>query len=246
MATHTEHLPGLAHQFEDMEQQKESNAIGMWAFLIQEVMFFGGLFMVYIYYRINYAKAFAAGSNHLDVTMGAINTIVLIVSSLTMALAVYYAQKGIRNMQVIFIILTMFFGSIFLVVKYFEYSDKYRHNLIPINWPGVYEFKWQPEGAELEHDKILLTGATATEQRNWENRVRGFFFIYFAMTGLHALHMVVGLGIMTWLLYKAWQGTYTVYYNVPVEIAGLYWHFVDIVWIFLFPLLYLTGRHFLH
>jgi cytochrome c oxidase subunit 3 len=218
----------------------------MWAFLVQEVMFFGGLFMVYIYYRLNYAKAFAAGSNHLDVTMGAINTIVLIVSSVTMALAVYYAQKAKKNLLVLYIILTMIFGSVFLVVKYFEYSDKFRHNLIPVNWQGVYEFKWEPHSAEEKaHDAAVLKDATSTEVRNWQNRVRGFFFIYFAMTGLHALHMIVGLGIMAWLLWNAVKGKYDSYYYTPVEIAGLYWHFVDLVWIFLFPLLYLTGRHFI-
>ena len=246
MATHIEHHPGLAHQFEDMEQQKESNAIGMWVFLVQEVMFFGGLFMVYIYYRLHYPKAFAAGSNHLDVTMGAINTIVLIVSSVTMALAVYYAQKGAKNLLVLFIILTMIFGSVFLGVKYFEYKEKFNHNLVPINYPGLYEFKWEPHTDEdKKHDAAVLKDASATEIRNWQNRVRSFFFIYFAMTGLHALHMIVGLGVMLWLLYGAIRGRYDSYYYTPVEIAGLYWHFVDLVWIFLFPLLYLTGRHFI-
>ena len=246
MATHIEHHPGLAHQFEDMEQQKEAGSIGMWVFLVQEVMFFGGLFMAYIFYRLNYPKAFAAGSNHLNVKMGAINTIVLIVSSVTMALAVYYAQRGAKNLLKLFIVLTMMFGSVFLVVKYFEYQEKYEHHLVPLNIPGTYEFKWDPEGeTEIAHDQTLKSLASATEQQNWPRRVQSFFFIYFAMTGLHALHMIVGLGIMAWLLYGAFKGQYDEYFNSPVEIAGLYWHFVDLVWIFLFPLLYLTGRHFI-
>lgn len=247
MATHIEHHPGLAHQFEDMEQQKEAGSIGMWAFLVQEVMFFGGLFMAYIYYRLNYPKAFAAGSNHLDVVMGAVNTIVLIVSSVTMALAVYYAQRGAKNLLKIFIVLTMIFGSVFLVVKYFEYQEKVHHNLVPLNMPGFYEFKWAPEpgSPDAAHDKVLKDLASPQELAHWQDRVRSFFFIYFAMTGLHALHMIVGLGIMAWLLYNAMKERYDEYYNAPVEIAGLYWHFVDLVWIFLFPLLYLTGRHFI-
>src|SRR5215207_11002695 len=133
--THEEfhyHSPGLQHQFEDMKQQEESVSIGMWAFLVQEIMFFGGLFTAYLVFRSRYPMAFAAGSNHLDAFLGGLNTLVLIVSSLTMALTVYYAQKANRNMQVLLIILTMIFGGIFLVVKAVEYTDKYNHGLVPI------------------------------------------------------------------------------------------------------------------
>src|SRR5215211_9540889 len=129
---HHYHQPGLQHQFEDMAQQQESASIGMWMFLVQEIMFFGGMFTVYLVFRSKYPMAFAAGSNHLDAFWGGLNTLVLIVSSLTMALAVFYAQKGNRNMQVILIILTMFFGAVFLGVKTIEYSDKYENGLVPV------------------------------------------------------------------------------------------------------------------
>lgn len=289
------HPPGLQHQFEDMKQQEESASIGMWMFLVQEIMFFGGLFTVYLVFRSKYPMAFAAGSNHLDAFWGGLNTLVLIVSSLTMALAVYYAQKSNRNMQVIMIILTMIFGTVFLGVKAIEYTDKYNHGLIPFsNWNKktppegekkasnsgfVLPFETRAEAAggkdekpyinptgtfqwdDKEGEKIILEARnkgylTDAEKIGYftngeldKEKVRGkvqiFYWIYFTMTGLHALHMVVGLGIMTWLLIMAWRGTYSAEYYSPVEISGLYWHFVDIVWIFLFPLLYLLGRHFL-
>ncbi len=303
------HAPGLQHQFDDMKQQVDSVTIGMWAFLAQEIMFFGGLFTVYLVFRSRFPMAFAAGSNHLEPFWGGLNTLVLIVSSLTMALAVFYAQKGNRNMQVILIILTMLFGSVFLGVKAVEYTDKYNHGLIPVDgWnkiiagdehtsvgadhdlaeeaditpdkeslPTLTEEHGSAEGENAPHanpygrfqivdkdielvkyaekENFLTDSEKIGYYENWETRefsrekftgkVQIFFWIYFVMTGLHALHMIIGLGIMLWLLYKAWRSTFSAEYYSPVEIAGLYWHFVDIVWIFLFPLLYLLGRHFL-
>jgi len=293
MSTHADtnehtHAPGLQHQFEDMKQQEESVSIGMWLFLVQEIMFFGGLFSAYLVFRSKYPMAFAAGSNHLDAFWGGLNTIVLIVSSLTMALTVYYAQKGNRNMQVILIVLTMFFGSVFLGVKAIEYSKKYNDGLIPVAGlnkrvkeshddtgheaakpcyelgHGTEEHKYvNPHGefqwrdcslVKLAQDNNYLTQAekngyfsgSEIDPDKFRDKVRLFYWLYFVMTGLHALHMVVGLGLMSWLLYKAWKNTYSAEYYMPVEMSGLYWHFVDIVWIFLFPLLYLLGRHFLH
>jgi cytochrome c oxidase subunit 3 len=299
MANHTEdthddhyHPPGLKHQFEDMKQQEDSDTIGMWVFLAQEIMFFGGMFTVYLVFRSRYPMAFAAGSNHLDPFLGGLNTLVLIVSSLTMALTVYYAQKGKHQMQVILIILTMLFGTTFLVVKYFEYKEKYEHGLVPVDgWNKVIkegehkeearlrlpfetrtyaasedtkEVHLNPKGQfqitkadiDLVNEAIEGKFLTVSEQAGYfsngefdadkyRGKVRIFFWIYFTMTGLHALHMIIGLGIMAWLLAMAWRGTYSAQYYAPVEISGLYWHFVDIVWIFLFPLLYLLGRHFL-
>jgi cytochrome c oxidase subunit 3 len=210
-----------------MEQQREAGTLGMWVFLITEIMFFGGLFFAYTLYRSKFPDAFVAASNHLDPLLGGINTGVLIVSSLTMALAVYYAQTGVRRMQVILIIATMALGATFLVIKAVEYHEKYVETLIPGRLIPGRPFHWTAH---------LPVGVT-------EGQVEMFFYIYFAMTGLHALHMVVGLGIMAWLLYTAWRGRYSPEYHAPVEIGGLYWHFVDIVWIFLFPLLYLLGRH---
>jgi len=228
LATHAEihHHPGLQHQFDNMEQQREAGSLGMWLFLAQEIMFFGGVFLAYLLYRHLYPGAFAVASNSLNIYLGATNTAVLIISSLTMALAVFFAQVGSRRNQIIFLILTMILGATFLVIKGFEYADKFKEHHIPM--PGW--FHWDI----AEHP--LPVGVL-------EHQVEMFFWIYFAMTGLHALHMVVGLGIMSWLLYKAWKGTFGPEYHSPVEISGLYWHFVDIVWIFLFPLLYLLGRH---
>jgi len=210
------HEPGLQHQFDDMAQQEESVSLGMWMFLVQEIMFFGGLFTAYLVFRSKYPMAFAAGSNHLDAFWGGLNTLVLIVSSLTMALTVYYAQKGQRMTQVVLILLTMFFGAVFLGVKAIEYTDKFTHHLVPgpnFRWEGHH-----PAPAEI------------------------FYSLYFCMTGLHALHMIIGLGIMTVIAIMAWKRQFDADYYTPVEVAGLYWHFVDIVWIFLFPLLYLVDR----
>ena len=282
------HEPGLQHQFEDMGQQEESVSIGMWMFLVQEIMFFGGLFTAYLVFRSRYPMAFAAGSNHLDVVMGFVNTLVLIVSSLTMALTVYYAQKGNRWMQVILIVLTMIFGATFLGVKAIEYTDKYNHALVPVTgwnkkvkdapnaehseahekpcWEHAHgeehayvnphgEFQWTDCSlVKYAQDQHFLTKAEEIgyfsngqiDANKFRDKVRIYYFIYFVMTGLHALHMIVGLGLMMWLLWTAFKGYYSADYYMPVEMSGLYWHFVDIVWIFLFPLLYLLGRHFLH
>lgn len=215
----------LQHHFDNMEQQREAGTLGMWVFLITEIMFFGGLFTAYVIYRMFNATSFAAASNHLDVKLGALNTVVLIVSSLTMALAVYYAQTGSRRWQIICLLLTMALGATFLVVKGFEYADKFEHNL----FPGL-GFQWTGH---------LPPGATV-------HGIQMFYWIYFAMTGLHALHMIIGLGIMATLVFHAWRGRYTPEYHAPVELSGLYWHFVDIVWIFLFPLLYLLGANMGH
>jgi len=211
------HHPRLQHQFDDLEQQFESSKLGMWLFLVTEILFFGGLFMAYTLYRIWYYDAFVAGSNELDITLGALNTAVLIFSSLTMAMGVRSAQLGHRKALVNWIILTMILGMVFLVVKGFEYHHKYVMHHIP----GAY-FQWDGVNG---------------------NQVQIFLSIYFCLTGLHATHMVVGLGIMTWLLVGAIRGKYSPQWYTPVEIAGLYWHFVDIVWIFLFPMLYLVNRH---
>jgi cytochrome c oxidase subunit 3 len=213
----------LQHHFDNMEQQREAGSIGMWVFLVTEIMFFGGLFMAYLLYRYKYPMGFAVGSNHLAWKLGGFNTIVLIVSSLTMALAVYYAQVGVRKLQIVFLVATMILGATFLGVKAVEYHEKYVDHLIPVR--GMFHY----EGT-LPH------GVT-------QEQVQMFYWIYFAMTGLHALHMIIGLGILSFLVYFAWRGRYSPEYHAPVEISGLYWHFVDIVWIFLFPLLYLLGRH---
>jgi cytochrome c oxidase subunit 3 len=207
----------LQHHFEDEEQQKDASTIGMWVFLVTEVMFFGGLFLAYFVYRQAYPAAFASASNKTVLLIGAFNTTVLICSSLTMALAVNAAATGKRQLTVLFLVLTLLLGSAFLGVKAYEYHDKYVHHEIP----GL---NFECEGcADAQHTPL-------------------FFSLYFGMTGLHATHMIVGAVILLILIWRAFKGAFSPEYHTPVELFGLYWHFVDIVWIFLFPLLYLIDR----
>ncbi len=211
--------PKLQHHFDDMDQQAEASTLGMWVFLATEVLFFGGLFLCYLVYRWQAPSGFQEASHELNRVWGTINTAVLIFSSLTMALAVRAAQTSAkRGTQVLFLLITIAFGLAFLGIKAIEYTDKFVHHHVPgphFHWDGQY-----PKAAEQ------------------------FYSLYFAMTGLHALHMIVGVGIMTVIAVMAWRNTFDEEYYTPVEVAGLYWHFVDIVWIFLFPLLYLIGGHF--
>ena len=242
LATTHEHAhPGLQHHFENMEQQREAGTLGMWVFLVTEIMFFGGMFLAYTLYRSKYPAAFASASNHLDITLGALNTGVLILSSFTMAMAVYFTQIGKQRPQVICLVLTLLLGLTFLGVKAKEYHDKYEDNLIPGSLiPG---HKYDPEVAhEGDHDphKLHLLGNATVKQ------VELFYWIYFAMTGMHALHMIIGAGLLTFLLIFSLKGRFDPQYHSPVEVIGFYWHFVDIIWIFLFPLLYLLGRHLEH
>ncbi len=209
--------PVLAHQFDDLEQQKEVSNLGMWVFLATEVLFFGGLFLTYSIYRAWYPDAFAAASRQMVLWAGTTNTVVLITSSLTMALAVRAAQTGERRSVMLFLALTMLLGTTFLGIKAFEYRTEFVEHHVP--GPG-----FQFEAPHLAHAQL-------------------FFSLYFTMTGIHALHMVIGLGIISVMLWWTWRGTITKDYSNPIEVSGLYWHFVDIVWIFLFPLLYLIGRH---
>jgi cytochrome c oxidase subunit 3 len=206
----------LAHHFTGMRQQSESATLGMWLFLLTEILFFGGLFAVYTVYRWKYPDAFAEGSHQLDVLLGAVNTGLLILSSLTMAMAVHSAQLGKKQALIVFLILTIILGSAFLGIKAVEYSHKYHEHLIP--------------GPSFHLDRNPVEGQL-------------FFSLYFALTGMHAFHMIVGVGLLTWLIVKAAKGRFSPAWHSPVEMTGLYWHFVDIVWIFLFPLLYLLGRH---
>lgn len=217
---HTATAP-LQHHFHSLEQQKQAASLGMWLFIAQEIMFFGGLFLAYTVYRNVHPAAFAAGSHHLNVLLGGGNTVVLILSSLTMALAVRAAQVGDHKGIQRYMLATLLLGAIFLGVKYVEYAEKFTHHLVP-----------GPHFAPHDAADAALAGP-----------LQLFFGLYFAMTGMHALHMVIGMGLLAWLLVLARAGRFTPAYNTPVELFGLYWHFVDVVWIFLFPLLYLLGRH---
>lgn len=241
----TKHIhghPALQHHFENMEQQREAGTLGMWVFLVTEIMFFGGMFLAYTLYRGMHPAAFASASNHLDITLGAINTAVLILSSFTMAMAVWCTQVGKQQAQILCLVLTLILGLTFLGIKAVEYHDKYVDNLIPGKLiPGrPFNPAVAQEGEPFDKHKLhLVEGAEV-------RHVELFYWIYFAMTGMHALHMIIGAGLLSVLIYFSIKGRYDPEYHSPVEVTGLYWHFVDIVWIFLFPLLYLLGRHFEH
>ena len=212
------HHPALQHHFETLDQQHEAATLGMWVFLVTEVMFFGGLLMAYLIYRIWYPEAWAEGSEELSIALGGFNTVVLITSSLTMALGVRSAQTGTPQATVKWLLITIALGLTFLVVKFFEYKEKWDLNHIP--GPN-FIFEGRPDLAP--HLEI-------------------FYSLYFALTGLHALHMVVGVSILSVVTWMAYRRRFTPSWYTPVEISGLYWHFVDVVWIFLFPLLYLVDR----
>jgi cytochrome c oxidase subunit 3 len=211
------HDPELRHQFDDGAQQLETSTLGMWVFLITEMMFFGGMFGAYTVYRSMYPEAFASTSQYMDVTIGAINTGVLISSSFTMVLAVRSAQLGQKKALIVFLILTLILGCVFLGLKGSEYHEKWVEHHIP--GPG-----FQYADARYFHQAQIL------------------FYLYFAMTGMHAIHMIVGAGLLTTLIVMAARNRFSAAWYTPVEVIGLYWHFVDIVWIFLFPLLYLIGH----
>jgi cytochrome c oxidase subunit 3 len=210
------HNPDLRHHFATMDQQFETSVMGMWVFLITEIMFFGGMFAGYMIYRYEYYSAWLAGSSHMDFWWGTLNTIVLLCSSLTMAMAVRSAQLGRRKAIVTFLLITILFGLAFLGIKAIEYHGHW----VEYQFPGLH---WRWEGANGQ-------------------QVALFFSFYWAMTGFHALHMVIGVGLVSYIAINAARGRYRHDYYSPVEITGLYWHFVDIVWIYLYPLLYLIGH----
>ncbi|MGE3269994.1 MAG: cytochrome c oxidase subunit 3 [Chloroflexota bacterium] len=205
----------LAEQFDSLEQQHHAATLGMWIFLVTEIMLFGGMFTGYAVYRTLYAEGFAEGSRHMDLVLGGVNTAVLIVSSLTMALAVHAAQSGQRRALMGYLGLTAVLGVVFLAIKGVEYFHHYQEGLVPGLW-------------------FHFEGALARP-------VELFFLFYFIMTGIHAVHLTIGVGIVTVLLLLTQRGHFTPEAHDPVELTGLYWHFVDIVWIFLLPLLYLFG-----
>jgi cytochrome c oxidase subunit III len=240
----------LYGHFQTMEQQKDSATLGMWIFLATEILFFGGLFLTYTINRHTYAQVFAVSSRTIVLKWGAINTVVLIGSSLTMAMSVWSAQVGKKKLVTIFLILTLALGTVFLGIKAVEYHDKYVEHHIPGLDFDMYYCTNNPSACDLSGEALE---AEKVELKDLTDKVGGsvavnahsqlFFSLYFGMTGLHALHMIVGAGLLVWLIKQSLKGRFTPQYNTPVENIGLYWHFVDIVWIYLFPLLYLIDRH---
>ena len=270
--------PGhLAHHFDTEAQQFASNKLGMWIFLATEILMFGGLFCGYAVYRANHPDIFVYGGQFLDTTLGALNTVVLICSSLTMAWAVRAAQLGQRRALVILLAVTLLAGFCFMGVKFVEYKHKWEHGLL---WGEYYQPHEEPaepgvdavtghapappaaldtaaaataDPAALdERSKIApaavgpagladdaLNADTADKHGAEPELTQLFFSWYFGMTGLHAVHVLVGMGLLTWLLVRAAKGQFSSSYFIPVDLVGLYWHLVDLIWIFLFPLLYL-------
>jgi cytochrome c oxidase subunit III len=222
------HNPLVAHQFDDLAQQKEAGILGMWSFLATEIMFFGGALLAYAIYRNTYHYAFAAASNYEIWQVGLFNTFVLLASSFTVVLAVHHAQHGNNEKVFTWIIVTILLGLAFIGIKAYEYHHLYVERLIP----GLADFGRPIVDGKPHH----------LFPEYLERPAQIFFSFYFCLTGIHALHMVVGVGIMLWVAWLAKKKEFSTDYYNPVEIAGLYWHFVDIVWIFLYPLLYLVDR----
>jgi cytochrome c oxidase subunit III len=204
----------VAHHFASADQQFDSGRMGVWLFLVTEILLFGGMFCAFAIFRSWYLDAFTEAHLHLDKVMGGVNTVVLICSSLTMALAVRAAQTSNRTQTVRMLSLTLLFAATFLVIKYFEYSHKVHAGLLP--------------------------GAHFTAEGFTHPEASVFFAVYFMMTGIHGLHVLVGMALIGWILARAAKGHFSSRYYAPVENVGLYWHLVDLIWIYLFPLLYLV------
>lgn len=210
----------VAHHFTDAGQEFESAKLGMWLFLAQEIIFFGGLFVAYGVFRSLYPEMFGYGSDKLNVMMGSINTVFLITSSFTMVMAVRFVQINQSKKAIWYLLGTFLLAGAFIVVKYIEYSEKISHGYVPEGFVEMFGVQWA--GSEYKNLNV-------------------FFGIYWTMTALHGLHVVIGMGLILWLIVGTRSGKYNSNYFTPVEMVGLYWHLVDLVWIFLFPMLYLIG-----
>jgi cytochrome c oxidase subunit 3 len=216
------HDTALHHQYEDIAQQNESYMVGMWSFIVTEIMFFGALFMVYTLYRWSYQYDFWQAHHHLNVALGAFNTTVLLFSSFTMVCAVHFAQLHNRKGVIVNLLLTIGCAFTFLVVKYFEYAEKFRDHL----YPGI--------GFTMNDESVHKANL---------NHAQLFYGLYFGMTGLHAVHIIVGIVVLFALVYLWTRKAKSVMLDfIPTEMVGIYWHFVDLVWIFLFPLFYLMPQ----
>jgi cytochrome c oxidase subunit III len=241
----------MAHHFDTPKQQYDSAKLGMWIFLMTEVLFFGGLFCAYAVFRANHPEIFVDGHRFLDKPLGAANTVVLIFSSLTMALAVRAAQLGRRRALVALLGITLLCGLAFLAVKGVEYKHKWDHQMVPGQARIAYWFsrerdseprkQFRPDESYVR-EHLAAEGFEKLSQADFEKRVEHlgtFMGVYFSLTALHALHVIAGLGVIFWILVGAMRGRFSSQYFTPVDLVGLYWHLVDMIWIFLFPLLYL-------
>lgn len=215
----------LEHQFANLEQQHETASLGMWVFLATEVMFFGNLFLGVAIYRYQYPVSFTVASEHLNWQIGSINTIVLLCSSFTIVMAVHSARLGRQKPLIVYLCITAGLGVLFLMLKGLEYYSDYWEYLIP-GWRFRPE-EWKEAGADPQEVQLFL-------------------MFYWFMTGLHALHVTIGIAVVTLMAVLAWKGRFSMAYYAPVDVTALYWHFVDIVWIFLLPMLYLLGTHHIH
>lgn len=214
-ATHSSHH--YAHHFDSAEHEYSSSKQGVWLFLATEILMFGGMFVGYAIFHHLYPELFKAGAKYLDWRLGAINTVVLLTSSLTMALGIYYCQKANKQRAVQMLAVTILCGAIFMIIKYFEYSHKIHEGLLPGAWFHGELHPGEPANLPL------------------------YFSFYFMMTGMHGLHVLIGMGLIGWVLVRANRGEFSANYYTPVEGVGLFWHLVDLIWIYLFPLLYLVG-----
>ncbi|MXW83717.1 MAG: cytochrome c oxidase subunit 3 family protein [Rhodothermaceae bacterium] len=212
----------LKHYFVNHDQQFDAAKLGMWLFLVTEILLFSGMFVAYAVYRSWHPEVFVQASELLDWRLGALNTVVLLASSFTVALSIHFIQKGENDKVVVLLLMTLLCAAIFMVVKYFEYSGKFSHGVFP--------------GAGFEPHGIIDGKDYSTYDIPFAPQ---FFSIYFVMTGIHGVHVLVGMGVFVWLVTRVARGHFSPQWYTPVELTGLYWHLVDIIWIFLFPLLYL-------
>jgi cytochrome c oxidase subunit 3 len=219
--------PILSHQFDDVHQQSAASALGMWLFLATEVMFFGGLFTAFAVYRVTAPWEFALASRHLNVPLGCLNTVVLLSSSLTMALAVRASQLRAHRPLLLWLGMTMALGAAFLGIKAVEYTEEYHEQLIP---------GWNFQVPEADR---TIVDQQALEPRKMEM----FFVLYFFMTGLHAIHLIIGIALVGVMAVLSWRRWFSGGGATQIEVTGLYWHFIDIIWVFLYPLLYLIDVH---
>jgi cytochrome c oxidase subunit 3 len=230
----------LRHHFEDIEQQRGAERIGMWMFLATEILFFGGIFLAYTWYRLMFPKDFADASSRLNVLIAGINTLLLLTSSLTIMLAIRAAQLGNRSSLLFNLGATALLGAGFMCFKAYEYAQDYEEGLVP--WTHNF-------GKEKVHDPSSHSGEMRTLEEQWAEkgvapqRIRLFMTFYFVMTGIHGLHILVGIGCMAVLWMRGYFGWITPDRYVAVEVTSLYWHLVDAIWLFLMPLLYLAGPH---